>query len=38
MTSNMRMTRMDPELEAFIPSFPPADRSEREAQLEDTLH
>ena len=25
MTSNMRMTRMDPELEPFIPLFPPAD-------------
>jgi len=25
MTSNMRMTRMDPELEAFVPLFPPAD-------------
>ncbi len=25
MTSNMRMTRMNPELEAFIPLFPPAD-------------
>ncbi len=25
MTSNVRMTRIDPELEAFIPLFPPAD-------------
>ena len=25
MTSNVRMARMDPELEAFIPLFPPAD-------------
>jgi len=25
MTSNVKITRMDPELEAFIPSFPPAE-------------